>query len=258
MTPCLLGLLFFLFFRGSCGSISGWVRTGDMVLFSSSKFFCRGYLSSHFHDVLPFLFDDLLTQTTLYKESQITSSNWWARRPSQHPSSSRQMSVQVRLKPLAISRLHMYCVMTVMRIWHQQGLCFIFNYIFPSSYRIAFYLSAQSTIWFVQASRHQKTNPINERTNIYAEERPYIRHPLVTFLINWTISETISLFTSSSSFNLFVSSAPSGMWRRIFIFLFTPRFFVSGCALRENKKSPYEQQQCNEDWVILWAEQLGI
>ena len=83
--PRLLGLLFFLFFQGSRGSISGWVRTGGYgpLFFSSSNIFRRGYLSSHFHDFLPFLFDDLLTQT-LYKDSQITAATAPVR-PNIHP-----------------------------------------------------------------------------------------------------------------------------------------------------------------------------
>ena len=40
-------------------------------------------------------------------------------------------------------------------------------------------------------------------------------------------------------------------------FHFTPRFSYPDAHWEKIiKKSPYEQQQCNEDWVVLWAEQL--
>ena len=128
-----------------------------------------------------------------------------------------------------------------MRIWHR-GLSFISTYIFPSSYQIAFYLSAQSTVLFVQASRHQKTNPINERTTLRKNDP--VRHHLVTS-ISWTISLLLQLGLICSVRNVTTDfillqgfSYPDAHWEKII------------------KKSPYEQQQCNEDWVVLWAEQL--
>jgi hypothetical protein len=83
-SPRLLGLLFFLFFQGSRGSISGWVRTGGygplffFKLFSSRVFvFSFSWFSSFF--VWWFAYTD-----TKYKESQITAATAPVR-PNIHP-----------------------------------------------------------------------------------------------------------------------------------------------------------------------------